>query len=70
MKLDFPSNLRCHSYISSTPKTQKRMDETQLPFELKVSFIHLLHPDNSFEMSDIPELRHLWRIITYIISNE
>ena len=44
MKVNFPSNSKCHSYILYTLKTQDGMDETQLPFELKVSLIHLLHP--------------------------
>ena len=47
MKLNFSSNSKCQSYILYTPKTQDGMDETQLPFELKVSLIHLLHPENS-----------------------
>ena len=44
IKLNFPSNSKCPSYILYTPKTQDGMDETQLPLELKVSLIHLLHP--------------------------
>ena len=40
MKLNFPSNSECHSYIFYSPKTQ-------LPFEIKVSLIHLLPPKNS-----------------------
>ena len=47
MKLNFPSNSECHSYIFYSPKTQNGMDETQLSFELRVSFIHLLLPENS-----------------------
>ena len=44
MKLNFPSNLKCNSYIFCTPKTQNGMDETQLFFELKVSLLHLAPP--------------------------
>ena len=36
MKLNFSSNSKCHSYIFYTPKIQDGVDETQLPFELKV----------------------------------
>jgi hypothetical protein len=44
MKLNFPSNSKCYSYIFCPPKTQNDRNETQLPFELKVLFIHVLHP--------------------------
>ena len=54
MKLNFPSNLKCHSYIFSTPKTLNGMDETQLSFELKVSLIHLLHPKTQDGMDETP----------------
>ena len=37
MKLNFSSTSKCYSYIFYTPKTQ-------LPFELKVLFIHFLDP--------------------------
>ena len=47
MKLNFPSSSKCHSYIFYTPKTEDGVHVTQLPFELKVSFIHILHPENS-----------------------
>ena len=47
MKLNFPSSSKCHSYIFYTPKTEDGMHVTQLPFEFKVSFIHVLHPENS-----------------------
>ena len=43
MKLKLRSNSKCHSNIFYSPKTQNGIDETQPPFELKVSFIHLLH---------------------------
>ena len=33
--------------LKCTPKTQNGMDETQAPFELKVSLKHLLLPENS-----------------------
>jgi hypothetical protein len=36
MKLTFPSNSKCHSHIFYIPNTQDGMDETQLPFDLKV----------------------------------
>ena len=56
MKLNFPSNSKCHSYIFYTPKTQNGMDETQLPFELKVSLIHLLPPktQNGMDETQLP----------------
>ena len=47
MTLNFPLNSKCYSYIFYSPKTQNGMDETQLLFELKVSLIHLLFPENS-----------------------
>ena len=47
MKLKLPSNSNCHSNIFCTPKTQNGMNETQAPFELKVSLKHLLLPENS-----------------------
>ena len=42
-----PSSSKCHSYMFYTPKTQNGMNGTPLPFELKVSFIHVLQPENS-----------------------
>ena len=41
-----PLNSKCQSYIFYSPKTQNGMVETQLHFELKVSLIHLLPPEN------------------------
>ena len=55
-KLNFPSNLKCHSYIFCTPKTENGMYETQLFFELKVSFIHVLHrkTQNGMDETQLP----------------
>ena len=47
MKFNFPSNSKGHSYIFNSPKTQNGMDEIQLAFELRMSVIHLLLPENS-----------------------
>ena len=41
-----PSSSKCHSCMFYTPN-QNGMNETPLPFELKVSFMHVLHPENS-----------------------
>jgi hypothetical protein len=46
-KLNFTSSSKCHLSIFYTPKTQDGMDETQLHSEFQVSFLHLLHPENS-----------------------
>ena len=40
MKLDFPSSSGVIFIHLFHPENSKGMDETQLPFELKVSFIH------------------------------
>jgi hypothetical protein len=47
MKFNFLSDLKCHSYMFYTPKTEDGMGETPLPFELKVLFIHILALENS-----------------------
>jgi hypothetical protein len=44
MKLNFVSSAECHSHIFYIPKTQDGIDETQLPFEFKVSLVHLYTP--------------------------
>ena len=55
MKLNFPSSSKCHSYILTPLKTQNGMDETQFPFELKVSFFfHTLKTQYGMDETQLP----------------
>jgi hypothetical protein len=51
MTLNFPSISKCHSCMFFPLKTQNGMDDTQLPFDLKVSF---LKTQNGMDDTQLP----------------